>query len=161
MDQKHIIIGLSALLFAATPAHAENEPAQAEARIFRPINFAMLLEMDFGQIIAGAAGGTIILDEGNGSRNCGTLVCTGAFTAARLTLSGSDATVVVTYDTSIQLTGPGDPMTVTPTFAGGSGTIIQLTGGSASVDFGGVLTVNPNQTDGEYQGTFTVNVEYL
>jgi len=38
--------------------------------------------------------------------------------------------------------------------------VIHLTGGSATVRFGGRVHVNANQTPGIYSGTFMVNLEY-
>lgn len=150
------LVGLSA------PAAADTGSGVSQAQVLQPINFALLLELDFGQVIATPSGGTIILDPSTGNRLCNTggLVCSGSYSVARLVLSGSDALVTVTYAPTLQLTGPGDPMTVTPLFTGGSGAQVQLTGGTATFDFGAILLVNPNQVEGDYTGTFTVNVDY-
>jgi hypothetical protein len=51
-------------------------------------------------------------------------------------------------------------MTVTPLFPGGSGAQIQLTGGTATIDFGAALAIAAGQLDGDYVGDFTVNVNY-
>ncbi len=167
MVHRKRILGLIALPLAAgmltltaSPAQAETEAAASHARILRPINFAMLLEMDFGAVVVGAGGGTVTLDPQSGTRDCSTLTCTGSHSVARLVLSGSDATVTVTYDPSFIITGPGLPMTVAPLFPGGSGAQVQLTGGSATIDFGAALTVAAGQMDGAYTGDFTVNVNY-
>jgi Mat/Ecp fimbriae major subunit len=164
MGHSYLGVTLLALPLAlvAAPAAAETAPAETKARILRPIHFAILLEMDFGQVIAGAGGGTVVLNPVDASRDCtaGGLSCTGSHSVARLNLSGSDAIVTVTYDPSFTLTGPGAPMTVTPLFVGGSGSQIAMTGGAATVEFGAELTVNAGQLDGTYTGEFTVNVNY-
>lgn len=164
MGQGNLGITMLALPLAivAAPAAAATVPAETKARVLRPINFAILLEMDFGLVIAGAGGGTVVLNPADGSRDCasGGLSCTGSHSVARLNLSGSDAVVTVTYDPSFTLTGPGAPMTVTPLFVGGSGSQIAMTGGTATVEFGAELTVNAGQLDGSYTGDFTVNVNY-
>lgn len=154
-------IALGAII-TAVPAAAETTAASGDARVLNPINFSLLLELDFGSVVSTPVGGTILLDPGSGNRDCSTggLVCTGVYSVARLILTGSDAMVTVTYAPTLQLTGPGDPMTVTPLFPGGSGSQVPLTGGTATFDFGAALTVNPGQAAGVYTGTFSVNVEY-
>lgn len=162
MRQLPITCAALGLFSFAVPAAAETQSAVSEARVLRPINFALLLELDFGQVVATPTGGTIILDPISSSRDCsnGGLVCSGSYSVARLVLTGSDALVTVTYAPTLQLTGPGAPMTVTPLFVGGSGAQVQLIGGTATFDFGAELLVNPNQVEGDYTGTFTVNVDY-
>lgn len=160
--QKLFLLTIVPLTLHSVAAAAETAPAESKARILRPINFAILLEMNFGDVIAGPAGGTVTLNPADGSRDCasGGMVCTGTHSIARLVLTGSDAVVTVTYDPSFMITGPGDPMTVTPLFAGGSGAQVTLTGGTSVIDFGAILAVGANQTDGQYSGDFTVNVNY-
>jgi Domain of unknown function (DUF4402) len=150
------------LLLAAAPAAAETAPGDTKARILTPINFAILLEMNFGDVIAGASGGMVTLNPADGSRDCaiGGLTCTGSHSIARLVLTGSDAIVTVTYAPTFTITGPGAPMTVLPLFPGGSGAQVPLTGGTATIDFGAALIVGANQIDGQYSGDFTVNVNY-
>jgi hypothetical protein len=77
-----------------------------------------------------------------------------------LQLSGSDANVVVTYDSSFSLNGPGVPILVEPQFPGGSGAVVQLTGGSAIFKFGALVHINPFQQPGAYNGIFLVDVSY-
>jgi len=151
---------LAGSLYAA-PAYADTQSASANVTLLQEIQFAVLLEMDFGRIAVGSAGGVVELAPSTNSRNCGTgLTCVGGFSLSRLELSGSDALVRVTYQPDFELTGPGDPMRVEPSFPGGSGTIVPLTGGNATFEFGARLFVNPNQASGQYSGTFSVSVDY-
>lgn len=153
---------LGACAAMSSPALAEPASASGNARILRQINFALLLELDFGTVVASPSGGTIILDPVSSSRDCsnGALVCSGSYSIARLHLTGSDAMVTVTYAPTLTLTGPGQPMVVRPLFPGGSGAQVQLVGGAADFDFGAELDVNPAQASGDYSGTFVVNVDY-
>jgi Domain of unknown function (DUF4402) len=146
----------------STVGHAETQTAEARARVYQPINFAVLLELDFGTVVSNPAGGTIVLDPAAGTRDCagGSLICTGSFSWSRLQLTGSDATVVVTYAPNFTLTGPGDPITAELDFPGGSGTSVALTGGSTTIEIGAKLHVNPNQVSGPYTGLFSVDVNY-
>jgi hypothetical protein len=154
-----IVLAAATMPFAA---HAQNATADANARLYRPIQFAVLLELEFGSIVSDPAGGTIVLDPVSGTRDCagGTLICTGGFSWSRLQLTGSDATVVVTYDPSFTLTGPGAPISAEIDFPGGSGTSVLLTGGSKTIELGAKLHVNSNQAPGAYSGVFSVDVNY-
>jgi Domain of unknown function (DUF4402) len=157
------VLAMPAAIFAAVPAHAgDSESASATLQVYEQIQFAILLEMDFGTVVSNPVGGVVHLDTSDGSRDCGggSLTCTGTFNFARLQLSGSDANVRVTYDPSLQLNGPGSPILVEPEFIGGQGAVVQLTGGSAAFEFGAKLHVNPGQAPGTYSGVFTVDVSY-
>jgi hypothetical protein len=148
---------------AMAPAYAaDTESANATLTVYEQIQFAILLEMDFGTVVSNPVGGVVHLDTSDGSRDCGggSLTCTGTFNFARLQLSGSDANVRVTYAPSLQLNGPGSPILVEPEFVGGQGAVVQLTGGSAAFEFGAKLHVNPGQAPGTYSGVFTVDVGY-
>jgi Domain of unknown function (DUF4402) len=157
-------IAAGLVIAALLPATAQAETANSTsvAKVYRPIQFAVLLELEFGSVMATSAGGTVTLDPGTGTRDCagGTLVCTGAFSWSRLQLTGSDATVVVTYSPSFTLTGPGDPISAELDFPGGSGSSVALTGGSKTIEIGAKLHVNPNQLPGAYEGLFSVDVNY-
>jgi Domain of unknown function (DUF4402) len=154
-----IVLAAVTMPFAA---HAKTATANANATLYRPIQFAVLLELDFGSIVSDPTGGTIVLDPASGTRDCagGALVCTGSFSWSRLQLTGSDATVVVTYAPSFTLTGPGTPISAELDFPGGSGTSVLLTGGSKTIELGAKLHVNPNQAPGPYSGVFSVDVNY-
>jgi type 1 fimbria pilin len=156
-------LAFCATAFAVPSANAgEIQTAPSTVQVYAPIQFAVLLEMDFGTVVSNSAGGTIHLDTSDGTRDCagGSLTCIGAFNFARLELSGTDANVRISYDSSLELIGPGAPITVEPEFVGGQDAVVQLTGGNAVFDFGAKLHVNPGQKPGEYSGTFTVDVSY-
>lgn len=144
-------------------SHAQNlAQAEATAQLYQEIRFAVLLELDFGSIVSSPAGGTVTLDPASNSRDCGggTLVCAGSFSWSRLSLSGSDATVVVTYPPSFTLTGPGTPIQAELHFPGGSGSTVNIVGGSTTINIGASLHVNPNQVPGVYDGIFNIDVTY-
>ena len=68
--------------------------------------------------------------------------------------------VRVTYDAAFIMSGPGVDIPVQTTSTIAQNALFPLTGGSAVVDFGAILTVNPNQAPGTYSGVFSVNVNY-
>lgn len=154
-------LAAASLIATATSANAADTGGSGTVTIYEPIQFAVLLDMNFGKIVADSTGGTVRLDPVNATRDCpGQMVCLGAFSFSELQLTGTDATVVVSYSPSFQLTGPGTPITVEPLFPGGSGTAVQLTGGTAIFAFGADVHINPNQAAGSYSGTFSVDVSY-
>lgn len=155
------LVFVLALLAPVAPASAQ-AAADASAQIYQEIRFAVLLELDFGSIVSTPAGGTVTLDPATNSRDCagGALVCSGGFSWSRLSLTGSDSIVEVTYAPSFTLYGPGVPITAELQFPGGSGSTVALTGGSATIDIGASLHVNPDQVPGEYTGEFSVDVNY-
>jgi hypothetical protein len=121
----------------------------------------VLLDMDFGRIASDGSAGVVELNSGSGTRTCASgLACVGSFGMSELRLTGSDANVIVTFNPTFNLTGPGQDMVAEPNFPGGSGAIIQLTGGTAVVRFGAKVHVNAGQAPGLYSGQFSVNLEY-
>lgn len=155
------LLGCAALCAPEAASAGPVTNGSAQAQVLETIQFAVLLDMDFGKVAVGSAGGVIELDPGTINRTCDpTLVCVGSFTMSRLQLSGSDADVLVNYDPSFTLSGPGQPILAEPQLPGGSGMVIHLTGGQAVVNFGARLHINPGQAPGVYAGQFTVNLEY-
>lgn len=135
--------------------------APGTAEVLKEIQFAVLLDMNFGRIAVNGAGGLVELDPGSENRVCdSSLVCTGSFAVSQLHLTGSDANVQVNFAPTFTLTGPGDPMLVEPQFPGGPGTVINLTGGARTVKFGARLHINPLQAPGVYSGDFSIDLEY-
>lgn len=154
---------VAAALLVAPPAQAAT-PASAGAsmEVLEALQFAVLLDMDFGRIAIGSAGGVVELNPISGNRTCDPgIVCVGTYGMSQLQVSGSDANIQVTFNPAFQLTGPGDPITAEPQFPGGSGSIVHLAGGSAVVNFGARLHINNGQMPGVYSGQFSVNLEYF
>ena len=161
---RYAIAAMLGSLAAGTPGAALAATAAtgiAQAQVLEEIQFAVLLDMDFGKVAVGTAGGTVELDPGSGSRACDpALVCVGSFAMSRLQLSGSDANVMVNFDPDFLLTCPGQPIIAEPRFPGGPGAVIHLSGGAAVVNFGARLHINANQAPGSYSGQFSVHLEY-
>lgn len=149
----------AALSSQARAATAETGPATAQ--VLDSIQYAVLLDMNFGRVAVTGPAGVIELDPASGSRSCDpVLVCVSSFAMSELRLTGSDANVQVNFDPTFQLTGPGDPILAEPLFPGGAGAIISITGGEAIVNFGARLFINAGQAPGIYTGDFTVYLEY-
>lgn len=158
------IAGPILALCGASPALAATAtPVVASAEVLEEIQFAVLLDMDFGHIAVRnpAVGGAVVIDPNANSRTCDpSLVCAGTWGVSRLELSGSEAYVQVNFDPSFQLIGPGQPIVAEPLFPGGPGAVVHLTGGFTVVNFGARIVVNPGQAPGSYSGDFSVYLEY-
>ncbi|MCZ8322412.1 MAG: DUF4402 domain-containing protein [Novosphingobium sp.] len=157
-----LAIGTALSLGAAQPAAAATvQTANATAQVLETIQYAVLLDMNFGRVAVNGSAGVVELDPASGLRNCDpTLVCVSGFAMSELRLSGSDANVQVNFDPTFQLTGPGDPIIAQPLFPGGPGAIVAISGGEAVVNFGARLYINAGQAPGVYSGDFTVYLEY-
>ena len=152
----------AALLALPAPALAATaQTATAQAQVLENIQYAVLLDMDFGRVATTGTAGVIELNPGSGTRNCDpTLVCVSGVAMSELRLTGSDANVQVNFDPTFQLTGPGDPIMAEPLFPGGPGAVVTISGGETVVNFGARLFINAGQAPGVYTGDFTVYLEY-
>ena len=160
--------GPNAMLLAglglALPAPALAGTAQtaaSTAQVLDTIQYAVLLDMNFGRVATSGNAGVVELNPASGTRSCDpTLVCVSGFNMSELRLTGSDANVQVNFDPTFTLTGPGDPIVAEPLFPGGPGAVISISGGQAVVNFGARLYINAGQAPGIYSGDFTVYLEY-
>ncbi len=150
------LLALPAPVLAATA-----QTATAQAQVLENIQYAVLLDMDFGRVATTGTAGVIELNPASGTRSCDpALVCVSGFTMSELRLTGSDANVQVNFDPTFQLTGPGDPIMAEPMFPGGPGAVVTISGGETVVNFGARLFINAGQAPGVYAGDFTVYLEY-
>ena len=160
----------------ASPALAQESSADTQVNVIRPARLALVDDMLFGSVIAGADGGTVTLDPDSG--NCettGSAVEVGTCQASVFTGFGPSQTLlrVRVKQDSITLTGPGSDMTVDdftmdfePDLAfvrtQGKFNIARILSPSGAFDLrvGATLTVNPNQAPGTYSGTYIVQIQY-
>lgn len=156
-----LAVALLALALPAPALAATAQTATAQAQVLENIQYAVLLDMDFGRVATTGTAGVIELNPGSGTRSCDpTLVCVSGFAMSELRLTGSDANVQVNFDPTFQLTGPGDPIMAEPLFPGGPGAVVSISGGETVVNFGARLFINAGQAPGVYAGDFTVYLEY-
>jgi len=159
-----LLLTVSALSFAQPNVSAT---ATATGTIIAPIAIAKTVDMNFGNIVAGAAIGTVVLTPaGTRSAAGGAFLPStlpGTVTAASFTVTGATGyTYAITLPAAATtVTSGGNTMTVdtwtsTPT---GTGT---LAGGTQTLNVGGTLHVGASQAAGTYiSGTaFSVTVAY-
>jgi len=160
-----LLLTVSALSFAQPTVSAT---ATATGTIIAPIAISKTADMNFGNIVSGAALGTVVLTPaGVRSKTGGVFLpgTAGTVAAASFTVTGAIGfTYAITLPAAATtVTSGGNTMTVdtwtsTPTVALGGA----LTGGTQTLTVGGTLHVGANQVAGTYvSGTaFTVTVAY-
>jgi hypothetical protein len=155
------------------PAHAADFNGTVNAAIVRPNTLIKTDDLDFGTMISGPTGGTVSINAVTGARTTtGGVTPVGAGTQ-RAIFQGTGGLLLITVSgsTSVTLTRAGGgaaPMTASLVRAAStSGGGIALLGatllpsGVQTYYIGGTLTVPANQPEGDYSGTFTLNVNYL
>jgi hypothetical protein len=160
------ILTLSVVMLAFTlGTFAQNQAtATATAVIVTPISISHVADMSFGNIIADADGGTVVLVPA-GTRTLNGLTSPsipGTVTAASFTVSGLDgATYSITLPGSHIISSGGNNMTV-DTFTSNPSATGTLTGGTETLNVGATLNVGSAQPAGTYTnaGGFTVTVNY-
>ena len=158
-----------ALLMAGTlgltgPVWAGSVTAPVTARIVSMVNLVTLSGMQFGEISASSAPGTIVLEPGGArtSTQGATLNSAVPGGPASFEIIGTpSSTYIVSLPISVRLTSSnGESMEVNQLTSLPSQTG-QLDGGGRQTLFvGGTLNINANQLYGSYSGVMSVTVEY-
>lgn len=155
---KIIFISAFAMFGLQSTSYAATSSATASATVLSPVAVTKSSDLDFGKIISGASAATVTL-TGTGGFNCGAgLTCTGTHNAAAFGITGSNnETVTVATDSAVNLQSGSNSMSAT---LAPSSSSLTLTGGVASFNVGGALSVAANQPAGAYAGSFNVTVNY-
>lgn len=168
-------LAAAACVAAAAPAHAETEPVSAQVAIVERGTFFKVEDLHFGVVIPSALPGVITLAPTGGRTATGGVTLVGnlyhpAEFAGRKPAGNAPVQLSVGSAT-IQLTGPGAPMTVS-LFRGNTSPGQVLTTvprnfqvqGQASGTFelrvGATLAVNGGQTPGTYTGNWTITLDF-
>lgn len=145
--------------FGASAAHAADATAEARARVLTQVTIARTAHLDFGSLVADADGGSVVLTAAGG-RTCTGLTCAGTPVAGAFNVTGTAGqVVVVSTPAAITLAGPTGSTPMPVSFTTGNATLT-LAAGANALTVGGTLTVNANQAEGSYVGTFTQTVNY-
>jgi hypothetical protein len=165
---KLALIASFAMVAAAVsaPSLATDTSATSTAEVMEPITLTKVSDMQFGRF-AGTTGGALFLSTG-GARtpSTGVVLGGGAVSAAVFGIQGSPNAVfgVSLEGSSTKLIGAGGDMNLalesnlTGTLLTGNSALDN--GGSAVLQVGGTLTVNPSQPGGIYSGNVAVSVNY-
>jgi hypothetical protein len=151
---------LGSYAFAQNTATAT---ANATARIISPISISKTADLNFGDVVASGAAGSVALSTAGVRTPAGgaSLGSGAAVTAAAFTVSGQgSATYAITLPASATVTSGANTMTVNGFTSNPSGTGALSAGGSQNLLVGATLNVGASQATGTYSGTFDVTVTY-
>ena len=164
---KFLVIGIVMVAFSANTFAQVSATATATATIVSPIAIAKTVDMNFGNVAASAALGTVVLDPAGARSFTGgvTLPATaGTVTAASFTVTGTPGyTYAITLPAvALTITSGGPSMTV-DTWTSNPTPTGTLVAGTSTLTVGATLHVGANQAAGVYgvpAETFTVTVNY-
>lgn len=174
------VVGAASLVAIAQPAEAQQTQGptgtrQAEAKtiVLRQLSFFRVQDLDFGDIIPGPTAGVVrLLPDGTRTTTGGVTVIGNTHQPARFAGLGSfnQQVLINVSSNTIQLTGPGAPMTLSQFEIGSTPTAILTTtplrfriastNGQFNFPLGARLAVGANQAAGNYSGTFSITLNY-
>jgi hypothetical protein len=170
-----ILLAATLVAGAGAPAFAQAsdlETTSASVRIIQPIALSQAVgnTLSFGTIIRAssgdntftiAPGANTIVKTGAGN---GEALASSTISRATYTASGEGGQAFSFSLSTLQLTGPGSPITValTPTFTSGSfsGTLGSAGAFQTPLFVGGAITIASTQASGDYSGSFTATLAY-
>jgi hypothetical protein len=168
-----MVAGAMGSLAASMPAYAEQETADAQIAVVRPLEFIRVENLDFGRVIRSSTAGTVtIAPDGTRTKTGGvTLIGTGFQAAEFAGMGTNNQRVDVSLGANfINVTGPGAPMRVHTFVIGSTPTAILTTTprrfrinsptGIFIFPVGATLDVGANQTPGTYTGTWSITLNY-
>lgn len=158
------MILLLAGIMTAPPVLAASAQATVSVKVVRHVSIANKSNMSFGYLSAGAAAGSVVLQQ-DGSRNpTGGVILEsgGSSTPASFTAEGEpNASFAISLPAAITMAdSAGNVMTVDD-FTSSSGNNATFDdNGRHQLSVGARLHVNPNQTLGDYTGSMQISVNY-
>ena len=140
-------------------ALAASQVGHANAAIVSAINLTETTPMNLGFIIPGASAGTLVLSPAGATTPTNVTYLNGAVAGLWNVTGTSGQPMVVTFDASDLLAGPGPSMTLDTFTTDAPAT---FTSGSVNFHVGATLHVGTAaaQTAGNYSGSYTVTVNY-
>jgi Domain of unknown function (DUF4402) len=156
-----------------TQGPTRNSTAEAKTIVLRQLSFFRVQDLDFGDIVPGPTAGVVrILPNGTRTVTGGVTVVGSTHQPARFAGMGSNnqQVLISVSSNTIQLTGPGAPMTLSQFEIGSTPTAILSTtptrfrinaaNGQFNFPVGARLAVGANQAGGDYTGTFSITLNY-
>ncbi|HEY3348631.1 MAG TPA: DUF4402 domain-containing protein [Thermoanaerobaculia bacterium] len=149
---------------AFAQANTDTKSASATARVVAAIALTKTADLNFGDVVAGASLGTVVMTPAGARSAVGgpTLGNGAGATAAAFSVAGvTGATYAITVPAAaitLNSAPPGNTMTV-DTWTGSKATGT-LTAGADTFTVGGTLHVAAAQVASTYTGTFNVSVNY-
>jgi len=165
--KKLFILFIAVAGFGVSSFAQLNVTATATARIITPLGVSTSTTvMDFGNIAAGATGGTVVLTPAGTVTATGgakiPLLKGGTTTAATFNLTGDgSSTFTITLPSShiVRIGEAGAEMTINA-FTSTPSSIGTLSGGAATVSVGATITLGPGQAAGTYNSVGTIPITF-
>lgn len=163
-----LFAGLFLMTIASQNLLAQNPTADAtasaDATIITPIAITKTADMNFGNIIAPTAAGTVTLGytDDVSSATVGFPSVPGTRTSARFNVTGANnTTFAIAFPANITLTSGTNTMVITLSSQEGTASLLDATG-TKQIVFGGDLAVAAAQATGTYVNAtdFIVTVNY-
>lgn len=163
---RHLPILVAAFAAAVgAPAHAVTQSAAVNANVVKPLSLVWLQDLDLGAVTLPPgtwSGATVGIAQGGAFTCTAQVVCTGATSAARFNVTGTNRMAVVVSAPNVILVNQSDP-TKTLTLVTSSPAQLTLpNSGNQGVTFnvGGSIALSSTTVSGTYRGTMTVTVNY-
>lgn len=163
------LLALSTLLAPAAGQAAPlaaPTPAQANAAMLFPLEILKNRDLDFGYVAAPVAAGTVVIDPATDtiSATGGAMLLGGTPHAAQFTGAAQSNSVVIIRipKQAITVTRVGGTETMTVSDWTLQGLDKRAAAARVAFDFrvGATLSINANQAEGLYVGTFDVSIQY-
>jgi hypothetical protein len=165
-----------ATLAISAPARADSAVVDAQVAIVERGEFIKVEDLHFGAVIPSGTAGTVVVTPAGGRTATGGVTLYGnahhpAEFAGRKPNNGNAPVRIRVGSNTIQLTGPGAPMTVR-LFRGNTNPttaftinprnyqVNPTTAGAFELRVGATLDVNANQAPGTYTGTWTLTLDF-
>jgi hypothetical protein len=152
-------IGALALITATPVALAATEHGRASATIVQAIAVSETLPMSFAAVAPPASGGAIVLTTAGAVRTDSGFVVHGTPVPGTFAARGiANHPASVSFSSGALVTGPGPAMRLGALTSNAPTSFDE----SARLSFavGATLVINPNQTPGQYTGTYAVTVNF-
>jgi len=164
------------MLTSAPAVYAQNTSGQTEAVVVSPLSIVNTADLNFGNLIAGTAGGTVVVDTNDTRTATGSVVTAGGTVSSAEFLGYGDA------GQRVRIRGPRGNYTLTRVGGGATMRMRDMTmtvdnlsslgrgnSGQHTIDstgvvtmrVGGTLEVGANQMPGTYTATFEVDLNYF
>ena len=166
------LTALGAAVAAFTPTQAAAAPvsastnANAHAKIMKPLQLVGTQDLDFGTLVISGTGTQVMhVDQSGALTGCGAVItCSGTAQDAIYNVKGTpNATVTVSVTSPVVLTNANDGTTLNLTPDAPATVALDTSAASTGDNFniGGSISINSaSTTDGVYNGTFAVSVDY-
>ena len=161
-----MLLSLSSLAAATTPACAATVMAQVTAQNVKPLVLTKLGDLDLGSVTLGTglwSNATVSLSQA-GVLSCAStnITCTGATTVAQYNVQGSNQQTVRISAPNVTMVNQSDSTQTLTLVTDAPASLVLTNSGFPGVNFsiGGSVTISSSTQAGTYVGTFNVTVDY-